>query len=112
MKKIISTLAFGLLTACTNINKEELKKEIKENLKNEMDDTIPKVVKGDGSVFYNEPHTIYDRVYYTHHSTLKCPFIKGGVQRGYTYNNFFQNLYCPVCMDDNLISLFERMYKK
>ena len=37
MKKIaIGAMAVCLLTACTNINKDELKQEIKEDLKKEM----------------------------------------------------------------------------
>ena len=63
MKKIaICALAVCLLTACTNINKDELKQEIKEDLKKEMAETYPKVVKGDGSWFYNEQVCIGDNI--------------------------------------------------
>ena len=83
MKKIaIGALAVCLLTACTNINKDELKQEIKEDLRKEISETYPKVVKGDGSYFYNEPISIGGNEYFIHHSTMQCPAIKNGVQRG------------------------------
>lgn len=113
MKKIaIGALAVCLLAACTNINKDELKQEIKEDLKKEMAETYPKVVKGDGSWFYNEQVCIgSDGGYYVHHSTLKCPAIKNGVQRGFTYSSRQdRNLFCPKCMDDDLINTFNRYY--
>ena len=82
MKKIaIGALAVCLLTACTNINKDELKQEIKEDLRKEISVTYPKVVKGDGSYFYNESISIGGNEYFIHHSTMQCPAIKNGVQR-------------------------------
>lgn len=104
----ISTLF--LFAACTN--KEELKREIKEELKQEMIESIPKIKKGDGSWFYNEQVCIgSDGGYYIHHSTLNCPAIKNGVQRGFTYTSRQdRNLFCSKCMDDKLINIFNNFY--
>ena len=111
MKKIaIGALAVCLLTACTNINKDELKQEIKEDLRKEISETYPKVVKGDGSYFYNEPISIGGNEFYIHHSTMQCPAIKNGVQRGCYKINCYYNTFCSHCMDNDLINRFNTAY--
>lgn len=111
MKKIaIGALAVCFLTSCTNINKDELKQEIKEDLKKEMAETYPKVVKGDGSYFYNESVSIGGDEFFIHHSTMQCPAIKNGVQRGCYKLNGYNNTFCSHCMDDALINRFNAAY--
>lgn len=89
MKKIlliISTLC--LLSSCVD-----------------RDPKKPYVKKGDGSVFYNELKPMGHVRYWTHHSTLDCPAIQGGVERNVVRSGTV-NLFCPVCMDDHLIDIF------
>ena len=110
MKIVIFFAVLIALSSCTN--KEQLKKEIKEELKRELSETPSKVKKGDGSFFYNEQVSIgSEGGFYIHHSTLDCPAIKNGAQRNFTYTTRQdKNLFCPKCMDDELISLFTRVY--
>lgn len=71
------------------------------------------VVKGNGNIFYCEPHYLNGEEYFIQHSTLNCPSIKFGVKRGsvITYPSG-RNLYCPKCMDDTLIYKFEKDFLK
>lgn len=110
MKNILFLALLAILSSCTD--KAQLKKELKEELKKEMSEATPKVKKGDGSYFYNEQVSIgSEGGFYVHHSTLDCPAIKNGVQRNFTYTTRQdKNLFCTKCMDDELISLFTRIY--
>lgn len=110
MKNLILLVVLVILSSCTN--KEQLKKEIKEELKKEISETPSKVKKGDGSCFYNEQVSIgSEGGFYVHHSTLNCPAIKNGVQRNFTYTTRQdKNLFCTKCMDDELITLFTKIY--
>lgn len=107
----LALFVFCLLSISACINKEELKEEIKEDLRQETKNNTSKIEKGDGSVFYNEQVSIGRGEYYVHHSTLRCPYIRKGVQRNFSYTNREDfNLYCSKCMDDNLIDIFVRRY--
>lgn len=104
---LLSVFCVFFLAAC--INKEALKEEIKEEIMQELKNKSPQIENGDGSVFYNEQVNIGRGEYYIHHSTLKCPYIRRGVQRNFTYTNREDlNLYCSKCMDDDLINIFVR----
>ena len=69
------------------------------------------LVKGDGTYWYNEPRFVGSQEYYIHHSTLECPAIKMGVQRDCFQYNQTSNTFCPVCMDNLLISRWENEHK-
>ena len=75
-----------------------------------MAETYPKVVKGDGSYFYNEPISIGGDEFYIHHSTMQCPAIKNGVQRSCYKLNSYNNTFCSHCMDNGLIDNFKNRY--
>lgn len=111
MKKAILLLAICTLAACNNVNKEELKKEIINELKSS--NTQPSVKKGDGSNFYAEPlflggSNVND--YCLQHSTINCPAIRNGVQRNVYKLNGYNNTFCSVCMSDDLITNFNNRY--
>lgn len=84
-----------------------LKTEIKNEIQSESGGRH--LLKGDGTSFYNELVIMGDTEYYIHHSTLKCPKINGGVGLNVHKLFFYNNLYCPLCMDNELIDVF---YKK
>lgn len=115
MKTItIFTLVCFCLGSCTD--KDKLKQELKEELKKELKaefQTNQSVKKGDGTYFYNEPVSIGGERNMINHSTLKCPAIKGGVQRDYRLtaeSRKGNNLFCHECMDDKLIDEFDRQW--
>jgi hypothetical protein len=62
---------------------------------------------GDGSNFYCEPISIGGDEYYIHHSTMGCPRIKNGVQRNCYKLDGYNNIFCPGCMSDWLISAWK-----
>ncbi|MCQ2094523.1 MAG: hypothetical protein MJY81_05975 [Bacteroidaceae bacterium] len=113
MKNLALLFSLLILSACTN--KEELKKEIKEELKNEIMNNASEtaVKKGDGTYFYDEPVGIAGETFKINHSTLKCPAIKGGVQRDYRFTAKSargRNLFCHICMDDHLIDVYNSQW--
>ncbi len=116
MKKLFVFASFcTFLLSCNNIDstklKEEIIAEVKEEIINELKEVEKPKVKGLGFYFYNEQVSIGGDGYYIHHSTLDCPAIKGGVQRGFYYNaKQDKNLFCPQCMDDQLISTFNQRF--
>lgn len=116
MKKLFIFVSFcSFLFSCNNIDstklKEEIIAEVKEEIINELKEVEKPKGKGTGYYFYNEQVSIGDEGYYIHHSTLDCLAIKGGVQRGYYYNaKQDMNLFCPQCMDDQLISTFNQRF--
>lgn len=107
-KFIYLILTCGLLMACNNVDKEQLKQEIIK----ELQENKPLCQKGNGWNFYNEQVCIgEDGGYYIHHSTLECPAIQSGVQRNFVYTNREdRNLFCSKCMDDVLINTFNETY--
>lgn len=68
------------------------------------------IVLGDGSVFYNEVVSIGGTDFFVHHSTLKCPAIKNGVQRNCYKLNGYNNIFCSCCMNDYLITTFNNRF--
>ena len=106
-------------TACINVNKEELKKEIISDLKSNVQ---PSVVKGDGVNFYAEPIYLggtssFVNENYIQHSTINCPTIHNGVQRNCYKLDAYSNTFCSICMSDVLITkwndrFFPNGYKK
>ena len=119
MKKLFLIFICCCLAACSNINKEELKKEIIAELQSNEQQTV---VKGDGSNFYAEPVYLgssseYINEIYIQHSTINCPAIHNGGQRNCYKLNAYYNTFCSVCMSDVLISkwndrFFPRGYKQ
>lgn len=120
MNKILFLFAIYCVTACNNINKEELKKEIITELKSA--NNKPSVVKGSGDNFYAEPAFLgssgtYINEVYIQHSNLNCPKISNGVQRNCYKIDGYHNTFCSVCMSDELITewnnrFFPNGYKK
>lgn len=106
--KVFTLIAISLLIgACTN--QEKLKNELKEEIKKELQvepKKKPYITKGDGSHFYSEPISIGGESYNIHHSTLACPYIQNGVQRDCFKIDYYHNIFCSVCMDNNLIDTF------
>lgn len=107
MNKSFLLFTLCCLTACNNVNKEELKKEIITELKSA--NNRPSVVKGSGDNFYAEPAVLggsnpYANEIFIQHSTLKCPMIRNGVQRNVYNKNGYNNTFCSVCMSDELIT--------
>ena len=108
MKKIfmlgLVMSTFVMMTACKNQNDTQtiiLKTE-------DVSLTISEV--GDGSNFYDEPISIGGDEYYVIHSTMACPKIDKGVQRNCYKINAYRNIFCPGCMNDLHISLFNNRY--
>lgn len=120
MKKALLLVAILGLAACNNVNKEELKKEIINELKSS--NAQPSVRKGNGSDFYAEPVYLgssgdYINEIYIQHSTINCPAIKNGAQRNCYKIDPYHNTFCSLCMNDELISMwnnnfFPNGYKK
>ena len=120
MKKVLLLLAICTLAACNNVNKEELKKEIINELKSS--NTQPSLKKGDGSNFYAEPTYLGSSGTYINeksiqHSTINCPAIKNGTQRNCYKLDPYHNTFCSLCMSDELITMwndrfFPNGYKK
>ena len=116
MKKLFIFASFcTFLFSCNNIDstklKEEIIAEVKQEIINELKEVEKPKAKGTGFYFYNEQVSIGGEGYYTHHSTLDCPAIKGGVQRDFYYSaKETKNLFCPQCMDDQLITLFSQRF--
>lgn len=105
---LLLLLIFGL-TACNNVNKEELKEEIINELKSY--NAQPIVEKGDGGNFYAEPVYLgssgtYINEIYIQHSTINCPAIKNGAQRNCYKIDPYHNTFCSLCMTDGLISMW------
>lgn len=118
---IIYILSVCSLVACNNVNKETLKAEIIDELKSSSD--IPIIKKGDGNNFYSEPicigpgSTYNNGDSYIQHSTMRCPRIKNGVQRNCYKIDPYNNTFCNICMNDELITqwndrFFPNGYKK
>ena len=61
---------------------------------------------GDGTHFYCEPTVIGDDIIVVQHSTLRCPKINKGVLRDNVAKEQIRNYYCPECMSDELITIF------
>ena len=120
MKKALLLLAIFGLAACNNVNKEELKKEIINELKSSNNQSTIK--KGDGSNFYAEPVYLGSSGTYINdiniqHSTINCPAIKNGAHRNCYKLDPYHNIFCSLCMTDELISMwnsrfFPNGYKK
>lgn len=106
MKKLFVFTCFcSFLLSCNNIDttqlKEEIVAELKEEIIRELEGVEKPKAKGTGYYFYNEQVSIGGEGYYTHHSTIDCPAIKGGVQRDFYYSaKETKNLFCPQCIDD------------
>lgn len=99
-----------LISSCTNPDKSELKKEIKDEIISELRQKSMYVSKGDGTNFYAEPVSIGGYEHYIHHSTLNCPAINAGVQRNCYKINAYNNIFCHSCMDDQLITTFNSRF--
>jgi hypothetical protein len=113
MKKILFFLAICCLAACSNVNKEELKKEILSEIKSHNNQ--PTVKKGDGSNFYGEPVYIgssgsYYNEIEIQHSTISCPAIKNGIQRNIYKLDPYHNTFCNICMNDELITTWNQRF--
>lgn len=121
MRKVL-LLMFAVISfvSCNNVNKEELKKEIINELKSA--NTQPSVKKGDGSNFYAEPVFVGSSGTYINevniqHSTINCPAIRNGAQRNCYKLDPYHNTFCSLCMNDDLITkwnqrFFPNGYKK
>jgi hypothetical protein len=113
MKKVFLLFPILGLTACNNVNKEELKKEIISEIKSS--NVQPSVVKGSGANFYAEPVFLgssgtYINEVYIQHSTINCPAIHNGAQRNCYKIDGYHNTFCSVCMTDDLITEWNRHF--
>ncbi len=102
-------LLIGLFLFASCTNKEDIKKEIIEEILVEMNNRN-NVIKGDGSNFYGEKISIGGEIYYKHHSTLHCPGINYGVQRNWYDTWGDHNTFCHICMDDYHITQFQKKF--
>jgi len=106
------TLLLLCIVATSCVNKDKLKQEIKDELRKEIY-SGKFVEKGNGNNFYCEYASIGNHTYEIHHSTLNCPEIKSGVLRNWRYTKAEDsNLFCHVCMSDNLIDIFNSKYSE
>ena len=101
-KSLFIIVACTVVTACNSYTEN-----IKQDILTELTESF-EVEKGDGKYFYNEPISIGGEDYFKHHSTLECPHIKNGVQRNCHRTDPYENLFCSHCMDDKLISLWNK----
>ncbi len=111
MKKILFLIP--ILVLCSCVDKEQIKKEIKEDFKKELVtslDSMQMHIKGDGSNFYNEYVKVGSFEYDVHHSTLDCPRIQNGVTRNCYKNDYYSNTFCSFCMDDELIDKWTKWF--
>ena len=93
--------ALGMMAACKNESDTHT-----VILKTE-EPSLTVVEIGDGSNYYCEPISIGGDEHYVIHSTLACPKIDKGVQRNCYKMNGYNNIFCPTCMNDLLISLWK-----
>lgn len=108
MKKYLFILiSCCLISACNIVDQQRLK--LKEEIIQELEKARD-VTKGNGDHFYNEPISIGGTAYTKHHSTLDCPDIIDGVQRDCYKTVAYNNLFCPRCMDDELISKWNKWF--
>lgn len=114
MKKILLVFTIMMVELFVACNNESDTKTI--ILKSE-DKNLTVAEVGDGSNFYCEPISIGGDEFYIQHSTMGCPRIDKGVQRNCYKKNGYNNIFCPGCMSDWLISewkdrFFPNGYKK
>lgn len=113
MKKFLLIIPLLMLMLCSCVDKEQIKKEIEAEIKNELVeslDSIQKQVRGDGSNFYNEPIKVGSDDMHIHHSTLNCPKIQKGVLRNCYKLDYYCNTFCPYCMNDELIDKWTKWF--
>lgn len=104
-------LLFSIITSMSSCgDKDQLKNQIKKEVLSEIGNNNSHLIKGDGSNFYGEPISIGRDDYYIHHSTLNCPLIQVGVQRNWYKISESNNIFCHLCMNDDLITRFHKRF--
>lgn len=108
LESLIVVIAALACCSCSS-NKDELKTEIRNELLKELS-SKREIQPGLGTAFYPEPIFIGNMEYYIQHSRYNCPGIRTGVQRNWHKKWEYCNIFCPVCMNEELMAKFKKIY--
>ena len=113
MKKtsLIVTLLVAVFFISCNNEKNNSENDSTRTIILKTADESPSIVEiGDGTNFYCEPVSIGKYEYFVQHSTMSCPKIEKGVLRNCYQLDGYYNIFCPTCMNDWLISKFNKRF--